>query len=71
MKDLLFAGVGIIAAGVGAWQIWTFLQPVPKGQVVSTTPLIIGIVCVVVALVCGVFFMLGRVNKTDEIHVTE
>ncbi len=71
MKDLLFAVVGLIAAGVAAWQIWTFLQPVPKGTVVSNTPLIIGIVCVVVALVCGVFFMLGRVNKTDEIHVTE
>ena len=71
MKDLLFAVVGLIAAGVGAWQIWTFLQPVPKGEVVNNNHLYIGIVCVIVALICGVFFMLGRVNKNEEIHVTE
>jgi uncharacterized membrane protein YidH (DUF202 family) len=71
MKDLLCAVVGLIAAGVAVWQIWTFLQPVPKGVVISNTPLFIGIFCVVIALVCGVFFMLGRVNKNEEIHVTE
>ena len=71
MKDLLFAAVGLIAAGVGAWQIWTFSQPVPKGEVVNNNHLYIGIVCVIVALICGVFFMLGRVNKNEEIHVTE
>ena len=70
MKDLLFAVVGLIAAVVGAWQIWSFLN-VPKNTVPETWHLLVGIVCVVVALVCGVFFMLGRVNKTDEIHVTE
>ena len=70
MKDLLFAVVGLIAAVVGAWQIWSFLN-VPKGQPVSNTPLFIGIFCVIVALICGVFFMLGRVNKNEEIHVTE
>ena len=71
MKDLLFAVVGLIAAVGGAYEIWSFLQPVPRGQTVSNIPLFIGIFCIVVALICGVFFMLGRVNKNEEIHVTE
>lgn len=71
MKDLLLAVVGLVAAGVAAWQIYVFVQPVAKGVVVSNVPLIIGIVCAVIALICGGLFLSGRVNKNEEIHVTE
>jgi hypothetical protein len=25
----------------------------------------------VIAVICGIFFMLGRVNKQEEIHITK
>lgn len=37
----------------------------------SMTPLIIGIVLIVVGIVCGGLFLAGRVNKTEDIHITE
>ena len=37
----------------------------------SLTPLIIGIILVVVGIICGGLFLAGRVNKTEDIHITE
>ncbi|HMS43523.1 MAG TPA: hypothetical protein PKE69_25055 [Pyrinomonadaceae bacterium] len=37
----------------------------------SMTPLIIGVVLIVIGIVCGGLFLAGRVNKTEDIHITE
>lgn len=37
----------------------------------GTLFLILGIVFAILFLVFGVLFMSGRVNKTDDIHITE
>ncbi len=37
----------------------------------SMTALIIGIILIVVGIVCGGLFLAGRVNKTEDIHITE
>ncbi|MGI8467901.1 MAG: hypothetical protein ACR2N3_05560 [Pyrinomonadaceae bacterium] len=71
MKDLLYAVVGLIAAGVAVWQIWIFLNPVVRNADVNYTPLIIGVICAVIALICGGLFLSNRVNRQEEIHITE
>lgn len=37
----------------------------------SMAKLIIGILLVIVGIVCGGLFLAGRVNKTEDIHITE
>jgi CDP-diglyceride synthetase len=71
MKDLLFAVVGLIAAVIAVWQIWSFSRPLPPGVAVSNMPLFIGIFFALVALVCGGLFLSGRVNRDSDIHITE
>ncbi|MCU0238907.1 MAG: hypothetical protein MUC29_05655 [Pyrinomonadaceae bacterium] len=68
MKDMLFAILGLISVIIGVWQIYTFTS---QGKDSSSTPLIIGVICVVIAVIFGILFMVGRVNKTEDIHVTE
>ncbi len=71
MKDLLYPVVALISAVVAVWQIWAYLsQNVPKGTE-SSTPMIIGIIFALIAIVCGGLFFSGKVNKTEEIHITE
>ena len=71
MKDLLFAVVGLIAAAIAVWQIWSFATSPPSSGAVSNMPLFIGIFFALVALVCGGLFMSGRVNRDSDIHITE
>jgi hypothetical protein len=42
-----------------------------KANDVSNSHLIFAIVAAVIAIICGIFFMLGRVNKQEEIHITK
>jgi hypothetical protein len=37
----------------------------------GTLYLVLGIVFALAAAFCGVMFLSGRVNKTDDIHITE
>lgn len=69
MKDAICIIVGLIAIAVAIWQIWVYMAQKPND--VTTIHLILAIVAAVVAVVCGVFFMLGRVNKQEEIHITK
>ena len=72
MKDLLYAVVGLIAAAVAAYGIYSYLtQKVAKGAEPDHTWIIIGVISAIVALVCGGLFLSGRVNREEEIHVTE
>lgn len=69
MKDMLYAVLGLISAVVAVWQIIAYLGQ-PKNAV-SSTPIIIAIVCAVVAIILGGLFLSGRVNKQEEIHITQ
>jgi uncharacterized membrane protein HdeD (DUF308 family) len=69
MKDMLSIGVGLIAIVIGAWQMYAYITQPPKDP--SSMHLIVAIIAIVVAIVCGIFFMLGRVNKQEEIHITK
>lgn len=69
MKDLLYAGLGLLSAAVAAYFMWSYISQ--KASEATSTPFIIAIVFAVLALVCGALFLSGRVNKQEEIHITE
>lgn len=71
MKDLLYAVVGLIAAGVAVWQIWVFVNQGAKSANADYSHIIIGAICAIVALICGGLFLSNRVNRQEEIHITE
>ena len=60
---------GLIFAALAVWQIWMYMGQ--KGGSVSSMPLIFAIIAGIIAVICGIFFMLGRVNKQEEIHITK
>ena len=67
MRDLLLAVIGLASAGVAIWQIIAYFQN--KGDVIMH--FVVFAICAVIALVCGGLFLSKRVNKTEEIHITE
>lgn len=67
MKDLLFALLALISAVVAGYFIYTF----QADKIDNPNALIIGIVFAVLAVIFGGLFMFNRVNRHDEIHVTE
>lgn len=67
MRDMLLAVIALISAGVAIWQMVDYFQN--KGEAI--THFIIAAICAVIALVCGGLFLSKRVNKTEEIHITE
>ena len=67
MKDMLFAVLALVSAVVAIYFIYSF----QKDDVSNSTSLILGIVFALLALVLGGFFMFGKVNKHEEIHITE
>jgi heme/copper-type cytochrome/quinol oxidase subunit 4 len=69
MKDILFVIVGLAAAAVAILQIYKFLNL--PGTNTGKTHLWIAIAAAVVACIFGVLFLLGRVNKEEEIHITQ
>ncbi len=69
MKDLLYAVVGLIAAAVAAYEVYAFLSQ--RASNVSHTPIYVAVIAAIIALVCGGLFLSNRVNRTEEIHITE
>jgi len=67
VKDMLLAVIALISAGVAVWQIIYYFQH--RGETII--PFVIAAICAVIALVCGGIFLSKRVNKTEEIHITE
>ena len=69
MKNLLYVVVGLIAVAGAIWLFTMFIGQ-PKNNA-SYMPIIGAVGCAIVALVCGALFMSGRVNRTEDIHITE
>ncbi|HXG86662.1 MAG TPA: hypothetical protein VNI84_21770 [Pyrinomonadaceae bacterium] len=66
MKDMLYALLALIAAALAAYFFYSF-QKYDDGS----NSLIIGIIFALVAVVFGGLFMFGKVNRHEEIHITE
>ncbi|MBV9958474.1 MAG: hypothetical protein JO360_08640 [Acidobacteria bacterium] len=69
IKDILFVVLGLAAAAVAIHQIWTFLSL--PGTDTGKGHLWTAIAAAVVACIFGVLFLMGRVNKEEEIHITQ
>jgi multidrug transporter EmrE-like cation transporter len=69
LKDILSLVVGIAAAIFAIWKFVVFLKT--PGTQSGTTDAILAGVGAVVAVICGVIFFASRVNKEEEIHITQ
>jgi len=65
VKDLLFAVLALVSAVIA---VVTFLN---YQKSANTTMVIIAIICIIATLGFGAMFLAGRVNKQDDIHITE
>jgi len=65
VKDLLFAVLALVSAVIA---VVTFLN---YQKSANTTMIIIAIICIIATLGFGAMFMAGRVNKQEDIHITE
>ena len=66
MKDMLYAVLALISAIVAALSIYKYTNSADeKLYLVGFIVFLIG------ALLFGVLFMAGRVNKKEDIHITE
>ena len=67
MKDLLYAILAIISAVVAVYFFYSF----QTGDGNNSTSLIGGAIFALLALVFGGLFMFGKVNRHEDIHITE
>ncbi len=67
MKDLLYAGLALVSAVIAAYCFVSF-RGVSDNK---TMFIVVAIVFTLLALVFGAMFLMGRVNKNEDIHITE
>ncbi len=67
MKDLLYAVLALVSAAVAAYCFVTFRAAIDN----KTMLLVVAIVFTLLALGFGAMFLAGRVNRTEDIHITE
>lgn len=75
MLGTLLILVGVAALVVALWQFYMFVNfKNPQGVIDmqgGTQYLWTAIVAAVVAFICGLLFFVRRVNKEEEIHITQ
>jgi hypothetical protein len=67
LKDALVLIVGLVALGFGGYKFYMFVNT--NGP--DATDMWWAIACAVVFFICGLIYFLGRVNKEEEIHITQ
>jgi hypothetical protein len=67
LKDALVLIVGLAALGYGGYKFYLFVNV--NGP--DSTDMWIAIGCAVVFFVCALIYFLGRVNKEEQIHITQ
>jgi len=65
VKDLLFAVLALVSAVAAGYFLYSFLK------YDNSTSLVIGVILALLAVVFGGLFMFGKVNRHDDIHITE
>ena len=66
MKDMLFAVLALITALIAAFFFWRYIKSEE-----NTLNIAIAIISVILTIVFGGLFLSGRVNRTEDIHITE
>ena len=66
MKDMLFAVVALVSAVAAVFSLIKYI-----GSEDNKLFLGVAIVCAIVAVGLGAVFLSGRVNKNEDIHITE
>ena len=66
MGNLLYGLIALVSAAGAIF--FLFIKEKQEGNLI---PLVIGIILVVLMIVLGGLFLAGRVNKTEDIHITE
>lgn len=67
MKDLLYAGLALVSAVIAAYCFVAFRS----ANANKTMLIVVAIVFTLLALGLGAMFLAGRVNKNEDIHITE
>lgn len=67
LKDALALIVGLAALGYGGYRFYLFVNHTGD----DATDMWWAIGCFAVFFVCGLVYFLGRVNKEEEIHITQ
>lgn len=65
MNSMLSGGLGLLSAIATVVSFWQFQT---HGQ---NYWIILGIVFLIITVVFGAMFLTGKVNKTEDIHITE
>ncbi|MEZ5346019.1 MAG: hypothetical protein R2681_10740 [Pyrinomonadaceae bacterium] len=69
MKDMLYAVLALVSVIAAGFFFYTYVS---QGEAeTSKLPFFGAIACTLIALILGALFLSGRVNKTEDIHITE
>jgi drug/metabolite transporter (DMT)-like permease len=68
MKDSLFAILALISAVVAGYFFYSFQNQGDEG---SSMSLILGVLFALVAVGLGAYYMFNKVNRHEDIHITE
>jgi drug/metabolite transporter (DMT)-like permease len=66
MKDIMFALLALVFAAVAAFFFYNM-----RGEDAGVINMVLGVVFLILTAVCGVLFLSKRVNKAEDIHITE
>jgi glucose uptake protein GlcU len=66
VSNLLYGLIALVSAAGAIF--FLFIKEKQEGNLI---PLVIGIILVVLTIIFGGLFLAGRVNKTEDIHITE
>ncbi len=66
VKDMLFAILALVSAIAAAFSFYTYTNSND-----NKTFLVVFVICVLATIVLGGLFLSGRVNKKEDIHITE
>ena len=68
-KDIGLLGICIIAAIASIYEFYDWIQI--KDAPLTHWKIWVSVAGLVVAIVCGILFLVPRVNKEEEIHITQ
>lgn len=67
MNNLLYAGLALVSFVIS---VFSFMSYKSSGNT-SSMMLVIAGIFLLLGLGCGAMFLAGRVNRTEDIHITE
>lgn len=72
ITDILCWVIGLAATALAVYFFfWKYKQELSPGEQPNPTYLWLAIGCTVVAFLCALVFFVRRVNKEEEIHITQ